>query len=198
MRGLVVKRPRLLSAALLIIILLVAAACGSDELDPNATATPRPPDTVPPSARTVAPTPTATTVVPTATAAPTTPGQAGPVELEIGVNGEALEFDTGSLSVPAGSQVVLTFVNSSVVNQHNWVLVTTSTKDDVAVAGTAAGPDNNWIPPGDERVLASTVLLDAGATGAVEFAAPPAGTYQFVCTFPGHNFTMFGDFEVTG
>jgi hypothetical protein len=28
------------------------------------------------------------------------------------------------------------------------------------------------------------------------FTAPAAGTYQFVCTFPGHNFTMFGDFIV--
>jgi azurin len=190
----------LLTAALLVIILLVAAACGSDELDPNATPTRRPPDTVPAAARTQEPTPTSTTAAaPTATAAPATPGQpSGPVALQIGVNGEALEFDTGALSVPAGSQVVLTFANTSVVNQHNWVLVPTSTKDDVAAAGTAAGPDNDWVPVGDDRVLASTKLLAAGATGDVEFTAPPAGTYQFVCTFPGHSFTMFGDFEVTG
>lgn len=31
----------------------------------------------------------------------------------------------------------------------------------------------------------------------VRFTAPPPGNYQFVCTFPGHNFTMFGVFEVT-
>ncbi len=194
------KRPGLLSAALLVIILLVAAACGSDELDPNATPTRRPPDTVPASARTQEPTPTATTAAaPTATAPAATPGRpSGPVALQIGVNGEALEFDTGGLSVAEDSNVVLTFSNSSVVNQHNWVLVSAGTKDDVALAGTAAGPDNDWIPVDDQRVLASTKLLDPGATGAVKFIAPPAGTYQFVCTFPGHNFTMFGDFEVTG
>ena len=194
------KRPGLISAALIFIILLVAAACGSDELDPNATPTRRPPDTVPASARTQEPTPTATTAAaPTATAPAATPGQpSGPVSLQIGVNGEALEFDTGGLSVAAGSNVVVTFTNTSVVNQHNWVLVPAGTKDDVAAAGTAAGPDNDWIPVGDDRVLASTKLLDPGATGDVEFTAPPAGTYQFVCTFPGHNFTMFGDFEVTG
>ena len=33
--------------------------------------------------------------------------------------------------------------------------------------------------------------------GGADFIAPPAGPYQFVCTFPGHNFTMFGDFIVT-
>jgi len=194
-----VKRPGLLTAALLVVVLFIVAACGSDELDPNATATPRPPDTVPAAARTQEPTPTATTVVPAATAAPTTPGQpSGPVALQIGVNGEALEFDMGSLSVSAGSTVVLRFSNTSVVNQHNWVLVPAGTKDDVALAGTGAGPANDWIPVGDDRVLASTKLLAAGITGEVEFTAPPAGNYQFVCTFPGHNFTMFGDFEVTG
>jgi len=195
-----VKRPGLISVALLLIILLVVAACGSDELDPNATPTRRPPDTVPASARAQEPTPTATiAVVLTATAAPAATGQpSGPVALQIGVNGEALEFDTGGLSVAAGSNVVLTFSNSSVVNGHNWVLVTAGTKDDVAAAGTAAGPDSDWVPAGDDRVLASTKLLDAGTTDDVEFTAPPAGTYQFVCTFPGHNFTMFGDFEVTG
>ena len=67
----------------------------------------------------------------------------------------------------------------------------------MAAAGTTAGPANNWIPPDDNRVIAHTRLLDPGETGEVRFAAPPVGTYQFVCTFPGHNFTMFGEFEVT-
>ncbi|MQG65022.1 MAG: azurin, partial [SAR202 cluster bacterium] len=40
------------------------------------------------------------------------------------------------------------------------------------------------------------ILLDPGASGEVTFTAPASGTYQFVCTFPGHNFTMFGDFIV--
>ena len=31
----------------------------------------------------------------------------------------------------------------------------------------------------------------------VSFRLPPPGTYQFVCTFPGHSFTEFGEFTVT-
>ena len=46
-------------------------------------------------------------------------------------------------------------------------------------------------------VLVNTDLLDPGATGEIKFEAPAAGTYQFVCTFPGHGATMFGDFVVT-
>ena len=59
-----------------------------------------------------------------------------------------------------------------------------------------AGPVNNWVPVNDSRVIGSTVLIGPGESGQATFTAPPAGIYQFVCTFPGHNFTMFGDFVV--
>ena len=123
-------------------------------------------------------------------------GSGAAASLEINTNGDALEFSQAALSAASGSEVTLTFTNGSSVNQHNWVLVQTGTKDAVAAAGTAAGPGAGWIPPGDERVLASTGLLDPGTSEKVAFTAPAPGTYQFVCTFPGHNFTMFGDFEV--
>ena len=70
------------------------------------------------------------------------------------------------------------------------------TKDAVSTDGTVAGPDNNWVTPGDSRVIANTILAGPGETQDVSFPAPAPGTYQFVCTFPGHNFTMFGDFVV--
>lgn len=188
-------RSGLIIAALLGALMLLAAAC-SDEADPNATHTPRPPDTVPASARTVAPTPTSTTVP---TPAPTPePGQSpAPANLVLAVEGEALKFDVASLTAQSGAAVSLTFNNTSATQQHNWVLVPAGTKDDVATAGLAAGNDNGWVPVGDARVLAATELLATGASGTVEFTAPAAGTYQYLCTFPGHNITMFGEFVVT-
>lgn len=116
--------------------------------------------------------------------------------VEIDIDGDSLKFDKAKLSARAGSTVTLVFLNDSATNQHNWVLVQPGTKDEVAAAGTAAGPGLAWIPQDDDRVLAQTGLLDPGATEEVTFTAPTPGTYQFVCTFPGHNFTMFGDFEV--
>ena len=120
----------------------------------------------------------------------------GATGLQVGVQGDALEFDTGSLTATAGSEVVLTFNNVSTINQHNWVLVRPGTKDAVSSDGTLAGPTNDWTSPGDDRVLFHTRLLNPGETAEIRFT-PDAGTYQFVCTFPGHNLTMFGDFEVT-
>lgn len=117
--------------------------------------------------------------------------------LAIATDGDGLKFDQASLEAKAGDTVTVVFMNTSTINQHNWVLVQSGTKDGVAADGTAAGPGAGWIPQGDDRVLASSGLLDPGASEEINFTVPAAGTYQFVCTFPGHNFTMFGDFVAT-
>ncbi|MCH8802370.1 MAG: hypothetical protein IH963_15825 [Chloroflexi bacterium] len=125
-----------------------------------------------------------------------TPVVAGPVAIAIGAVGDALSFDVTSLSAGSGDEVTVTFNNPSAVNSHNFVVVQDGTKDAVATDGTVAGPDNDWVPPGDPRVIANTVLIGPGESTEVTFTAPASGTYQFVCTFPGHNFTMFGEFIV--
>ena len=121
---------------------------------------------------------------------------AGPVAIAIGAVGETLAFNTTSISADSGSEVTITFENPSANNQHNLVIVKDGTKDAVAADGTTAGPTNNWVKPGDDRVIANTELLNPGTSGEVTFTAPAPGTYQFVCTFPGHNITMFGEFTV--
>jgi azurin len=117
--------------------------------------------------------------------------------LEISLNGEALQFDQDRLQVAGGDEVILCFKNVSSLSQHNWVLVQDGTKDDVAARGLEAGPDDDWVQPGDPNIVAHTRLVKPGEEGEVRFSAPPTGTYQFVCTFPGHNVTMVGNFVVT-
>ena len=119
------------------------------------------------------------------------------VALSVGVRGEALAFDVSSLSAPSGSQVLVTLTNTSVVIQHNWALVADGTKNEVADAGFDAGPSAGWLPADDQRLIAATGLIEPATAGSVSFKAPAAGVYQFVCTVPGHNITMFGDLTVT-
>lgn len=203
------NRTALFLAGLIAAVVVLIAACGGEEAAPTATKAPAPTATrapaptatrAPAPAATTAPAPTATkapaaTPAPAATVAP--PAAAAAASLEISAKGDALEFNKNKLSAKAGVQVVLVFNNVSAINQHNWVIVQAGAKDNVATRGVTAGPTNNWVQSGDSQVIANTPLVDPGKKGEVRFAAPPAGRYQFVCTFPGHNFTMFGDFEVT-
>ena len=126
-----------------------------------------------------------------------TPEVAGPVSISVAAAVETLAFDIDQITAKSGAEVTIILENLSANFQHNLVIVKDGTKDAVATDGTPAGPANDWVAPGDERVIANTKLLDAGASGEVTFTAPAPGTYQFVCTFPSHNFTMFGDFIVS-
>ncbi len=108
--------------------------------------------------------------------------------------GDEIRFDRDKLKQTALFKVRLTFTNASAVNQHNWVLVKKGTQDEVAAAAVDAGAANSWIPPNDDRILAHTGLLDPGETEEITFTALLVGTSQFICTFPGHSATMFGDF----
>lgn len=172
---------------------IVGFACGGDD---KATPTTRP-TAIPAStatARPVAPTATAQTAAPTATEpAPA----AGPVSLTVDtVSSDALSFATESLTVGAGAEVTLTLNNNATAQMHNWVLVKDGTGNAVATAGLG-GAATNWVAAGDPNVIANTAVVAAGESTEISFVAPAAGTYQFLCTFPGHNFSMVGTFEVT-
>lgn len=134
--------------------------------------------------------------------APTVQNTAPPPDdgsLHVATDGELLAFTPNELQVKAGEEVTVTFTNKADTNKHTWVLVTpgSSTRNDVAAAGIAAGSENGFVKPGDPNVIAKIGLISGGASGKVTFIAPEAGTYQFVCTFPGHDRQMWGKLIVS-
>jgi azurin len=140
-----------------------------------ATATPAPTALPAPTA---APTPTA---VPAAAAAPAH-------AVAIGTMGGEWEFDQVEVEVPAGEEIALTFKNNAKTTPHNWVLVRGG--DDIALevntAGATAGEAAGYIPS-DPRIVAHTDgLIKGGASATVTLSGLEAGTYTYVCTFPGH------------
>ena len=179
------KRTLILAFSAFGLVLLLAAACGGGSPSPTATRPPTP-----------SPTPIPLTGEPTIPPPP--PACDDPATLEINSVGEEQKFDTEELSACEGVQVTLTYNNVSTTLQHNWVLVKSGTKNDVAAAGQFF-PTDDWIDPDDPNIInkAHIKLLQPKESAQVTFTAPPAGKYQFVCTFPGHNLTMFGDFLVT-
>lgn len=79
------------------------------------------------------------------------------VEITVGTDtGAELKFDPGTVTVPAGATVRLTFENRSTV-PHNL---------------TFQGPPN----------VATATVVAPGTSETLEFKAPDAGEYAFVCT----------------
>jgi len=120
-------------------------------------------------------------------------------ELQLGSVGDTMAYDTTAFTVKAGQtvHVVLTNHAHSPAMKHNWVLVKPGKEAAVATAGMTAGEAAGYVQAGDADVLANTPLSQPGGQVEVTFTAPAAGTYPFLCTFPGHYQTMHGTLTVT-
>lgn len=179
-----------------------AAAAPAATADPAAAAAAAPVATVAPAAAapvaTAAPAaaaPAATTPTPLAgvSAVPVGPALATGTgtPLDLGSDGDLLAFDKTALDATAGTVYTVNLKNNSVAVQHNWVLVESNGVDAaVAAASAAMAKARNpagAVPPGDTKgLLVAMPIVNAGDLGTVTFKAPAAGSYIYLCTFPGH------------
>lgn len=122
----------------------------------------------------------------------------GPVTIDIGSDGENLAFDKKTLTVAPGQPVTLKFKNNSAAQQHNWVLVKGGDAAAKAIAdgGITAGVAADFLPADKANVVAHTKVANGGETVEITFTAPEAGTYQYICTVPGHYPLMVGTLTV--
>lgn len=114
-----------------------------------------------------------------------------------GADMSKMEYDQKTLEVPAGCTVKLNIKSTSpdASMPHNWVLVHKGTMEKVATEGLQAGRDRSFVPDSPD-VLVFSKLLGPNEEETLTFPAPPPGTYEFVCTYPGHWSIMNGVFEV--
>lgn len=111
---------------------------------------------------------------------------------------DQMRFDTNEIKVKAGEKIKLTLNHTGKLPKnamgHNFVLLTKGT--DVAKYATAAmsKKENEYILPAG--VIAHTKLIGGGESTTIEFTAPAKGTYDFICSFPGHYAMMKGKFLV--
>ncbi len=85
---------------------------------------------------------------------------------------DSFRYDPETLSVASGVNVTINFENTGAL-EHSWVLISNSVDPvDADESDALAG--------------ASTGVLSGGTSKTITFSAPPAGTYTFVCTVPGH------------
>lgn len=117
---------------------------------------------------------------------------------------DMLQFNLKEMKVSAAcSSVTVTLKHTGVmaaeIMGHNWVLTSDADFMPVATAAAGAGLENNYVPVGDDRVLAATSIIGGGEETSVTFSIgsfSAGDDYTFFCSFPGHYAIMKGSFKV--
>jgi azurin len=119
------------------------------------------------------------------------------VKVDLASVGEQMAYDKKEITVPAGSKVTLTLKNNatSPAMTHNFVLVQQGMVDAVGAAAASVPIEKGYIPS-HYAIIASSPLTKPGESVTFSFQAPPPGTYEFLCTTPGHFAVMRGTFIV--
>lgn len=146
-----------------------------------------------------------TTPVTTETTAPAveeTPAADANAVAELTIDGnDQMQFDKKEFKVKAGQKVKLTLTHSGKMDKktmgHNWVLLAQGMTPELYGKAAAKDGDADHISKSESaNVIAHTKLIGAGESDTIEFTAPEAGIYDFVCSFPGHWGAMNGKFIV--
>lgn len=113
---------------------------------------------------------------------------------------DAMQFNVKTLSVPASCKefkVTLKHTGKLAANimGHNVVVAKTADVAGVNGDGMKAGADNDYVKPGDARVIAHSKVVGGGesTTFSIPVAKLEAGQdYSYFCSFPGHFSIMQG------
>ncbi|MFZ6051344.1 azurin [Halocola ammonii] len=122
------------------------------------------------------------------------------IELTIEGNDE-MKYNKREMYARAGQEVTLTLkhVGKQDIKAmgHNWVLMKQGADLDKFALAASEAPDNGYIPKSMEgQIIAHTKMLGGGQEDTITFTAPEAGTYWYICSFPGHYMMMRGKFIV--
>jgi uncharacterized cupredoxin-like copper-binding protein len=109
-----------------------------------------------------------------------------------------LKFSPSQFQVRAGSKVEVVFNNNDDM-LHNFVVVIQGTAVEVgemAMKLGLEGQEKNYIPE-TPKILYYTNILQPHSSETIYFLAPDKpGDYTFVCTIPGHFYSMQGTMKV--
>lgn len=110
-----------------------------------------------------------------------------------------MKYDQESLSVTAGRPVELTLINPDTM-EHNLVITKPGEAQGIGAAMSAdptAAAAMGYVPKDNPAVLHYTAMLRSGERYTLRFFAPSApGSYEYVCTYPGHYTSMRGVLKV--
>ena len=122
-------------------------------------------------------------------------------ELQITLNSnDAMKYDMSEIKAMEGQTVVLTLNHTGKLPKeamgHNFVLLNQGVVMADWATEAVKAKDNDYIPNDGKDVIAHTKTIGGGESTTVTFTAPAKGTYDFLCSFPGHYAMMNGKFIV--
>ena len=113
---------------------------------------------------------------------------------------DAMQFNKKEIKVRAGEKVKLTLKHIGKMDKkvmgHNFVLLKEGVNLNAFGNKAATASANEYIPEGTQDIIVHTKLIGGGEAAVIEFDAPAVGTYEFLCSFPGHYALMKGKFIV--
>lgn len=110
---------------------------------------------------------------------------------------DQMQFNTKELKVPVGESIVLTLKHTGKMAKtamgHNFVLLQPGTDVKAFAEQAAMAAATEYIPASEEgSIIAHTKVIGGGESDTIEFTITEAGTYEFLCSFPGHYAMMRG------
>lgn len=117
--------------------------------------------------------------------------QAGPRTIELNASDD-MKYSTTTIEAKPGETIKIRLTPKGtmpkIAMSHNFVLLKIGTDAAAFVTAGASARATDYIAPDKKpQVIASTTLAGNGETVETTFKVPAAaGSYPFVCTFPGH------------
>ena len=114
---------------------------------------------------------------------------------------DMMQFNLKEIKVAAGSTVALTLKHVGKIAKaamgHNLVILTAGADVNGFATAAMSAKDEDYLPKSKAAsVVAATKLIGGGESDTIVFKAPAAGSYDFLCSFPGHYAIMKGKFIV--
>jgi azurin len=109
---------------------------------------------------------------------------------------DQMKYNVSQIKVKSGQSVTLTLkhVGKMPIQAmgHNLVILQKGTNIAEFSRFSSNSKATGYVPTGSKSVIAATKLIGGGQSSTITFIAPSKGTYDFICTFPGHFSMMKG------
>ncbi|MDJ0646484.1 MAG: azurin [Flavobacteriaceae bacterium] len=128
--------------------------------------------------------------------------QEEPTNNDVVIEGDDnMRFNLKRIVVKGGEKVKITLKHVGKMSKelmgHNLVILKKGTNLNEFGQKANAAKDTDYIPEDmKDVIIAHTEMIGGGEETTIEFDAPEAGEYDFLCSFPAHYAIMKGKFVV--